>query len=53
MALLPRNPQYMTGDELRREFERLMSYPKEWVALAYLQDWAHQYRQRLPSDLIS
>ena len=51
MTLLPTNPPYMTGDELRAEYQRLLEYPAEWVAAAYLPDWAHRTRQRLPKDI--
>jgi hypothetical protein len=41
----------MTGDELRAEYQRLLEHPAEWIAGAYLADWAHRTRQRLPKDI--
>ena len=51
MTLLPNNPPYMTGDELRAEYQRLLEHPAECIAAAYLADWAHRTRQRLPKDI--
>ncbi len=39
MSILPTNPPFMTGDELRAEYQRLLEYPKDGLALAYLVDW--------------